>query len=569
MAYIVDGPCSTCHYCFHTCPVKAIRFVGTQYAIDPEKCTDCGACEKICPAGVIHNPEKDVVPQPHEPEELHTDVVVLGGGGSGLIAAVRYKLLTGKDVVVLEKAKRPGGNTNLGHGFITRYSKKHAEAGIPDEREKAIQSILSGGDGNELSESLFRKALNAQTEFLDWLFTLGGLDEKMTLVDLRERGGGMGPFPHTPAFLDFPNRTKNVKSTDHSMGPGWMGSWVIDKMLEQCEKLSIPVLCEHRAKKLVMDEQGAFQAVIADNPGGEVTVYAKACLIATGGFARNKEVMQKLLPEFYEGVPVHSFTVASNTGDAISMAEEIGAKMDFEHVKIPMFGPVHHPFSHAVMQLSSEPEGILVDLDGKRFMNEDRRPDMERRSPLEDVRDKVAYVIFDSKIRDKMGADLLERTAHDKSLAANMAHWSEELEYETTLDTPVKKADTIEELAKLAGIDPDGLAAQIERYNGYCEKGADEELGKQPQFLMPIEQAPFYAVYQMRFNEGAEGGIVNDDELRVVKEDGSVFEGLYIAGDPCRGLLKKTDEGGKFGEMPWAVASGYMVAENLAKYTGE
>ena len=50
-----------------------------------------------------------------------------------------------------------------------------------------------------------------------------------------------------------------------------------------------------------------------------------------------------------------------------------------------------------------------------------------------------------------------------------------------------------------------------------------------------MAKGPFYAVLLMRFNEGAEGGLVNDDNLRLVKQDGTPFSGIYVAGDCCRG----------------------------------
>jgi predicted oxidoreductase len=82
-----------------------------------------------------------------------------------------------------------------------------------------------------------------------------------------------------------------------------------------------------------------------------------------------------------------------------------------------------------------------------------------------------------------------------------------------------------------------------------------------------VKEGPFYAVLMLRFNEGSEGGLVNDDDLRLVKEDGTPFHGIFVAGDTCRGVLKQDDEGGKFGEMPWAMASGYLVAQSMADYT--
>ena len=106
MAYKIGPDCSTCHSCFWECPVHAIQFVGNEYAIDPEKCISCGKCAKVCPTNRIYDPQKREIPVLHARRELTADAVVLGAGGSGLVAAVRFAELTGKKVIVLEKAKQ-------------------------------------------------------------------------------------------------------------------------------------------------------------------------------------------------------------------------------------------------------------------------------------------------------------------------------------------------------------------------------------------------------------------------------------------------------------------------------
>ena len=108
---------------------------------------------------------------------------------------------------------------------------------------------------------------------------------------------------------------------------------------------------------------------------------------------------------------------------------------------------------------------------------------------------------------------------------------------------------------------------QVRQYNEACHAGRDDQFGKEAPFLRPVEQGPFYALFLLRFNEGAEGGLVNDDSLRVLDTQGRPFPGLYAAGDCCRGLLKEEDEGGKFGEMGWAMASGFLAAQEMADYT--
>ena len=562
MSYVIGPDCSTCHSCFWECPVHAIRFVGNEYAIDPEKCISCGRCARVCPTNRIYNPEVKTVPVLHPREEITTDAVVLGAGGSGLVAAVRYAQLTGKQVVVLEKAKQIGGSTNLGHAFVCRYTKFHEAAGMPDEREQAIDAICADAQPG-YSRKLLSRAMYGLDEMFNWLCTFGGCEEEFKLIDRRGLPQ-MGPFPNMPGLIGPRKRIRNLKSTDESMGPGWAGTFVLDKMMEQAEKLGIQVLTEHRAVHLLADNNGTFSGVIANDPGGELIVHAKVCLIATGGFSRNRELMNKLRPSFYSGYPVHSFAAASNTGDAIAMAQELGAQLDLATVKIPMFSPTHHPYTLSLVWLSNDPHMLMVNKDGKRFMNEAAPP--SQTGTLEGQPEMYGYAIFDAPTADAMGQALVDRTANADN-AQDMVHWKEDLEYECTLDQAAKKADTLEELAQLIHMDPDVLTATVAEYNAGCASGNDA-MDKPAPFLSPVQSSPFYALFQGRFNEGAVGGVLYDDHLRMIQADGSPFYGIYLAGDCCRGVLKRNDERSKFGEMPWAMASGWLAAQEMADYWG-
>ena len=372
MAYVIGPDCSTCHYCFYECPAGAVRFVGNEYAIDPEKCVSCGRCAKVCPTGRITREGERVVPALHPLTELRADAVILGAGGSGLVAAVRYAELTGKRVVVLEKAQKPGGSTNLGHAFVTRYTKFHRAAGMPDERDQAIEAIAADAQPGYPRE-LLRRAMYGLDDMFDWLTGFGGAEEEFELIDRRGLPQ-MGPFPNMPGLLGPRARTRNVKSTDESMGPGWAGTFVVEKMLAQTERLGITVLTGVRADHIVTGPDGAFRAVAAHDDGGDVCVYAEVCLVATGGFSRNKALMDRVRPSFYAGFPVHTFAAASNTGDAIAMAEELGAMIDLDTVKIPMFSPTHHPFTLSLVWLSNDPRMIMVNRDGRRYYNEASMP---------------------------------------------------------------------------------------------------------------------------------------------------------------------------------------------------
>lgn len=568
MAYVISKHCSTCHYCFNECPVHAIRFVGREYAIDQEKCIGCGKCEKVCPAGVIINTDAPK-PEPHARITLECDAVIVGGGGAGLIAAARYAELTGKKAIVLEKSRKTGGNTTLGHNFVLRNSKAHREAGIPDHRDEHVDRLYQAS-GCTLNYELLKKATYAVSDAFDWMYDNSDLRDHVELVRFEDCNQGFQDFMGwgAEAYFDFPDRTQNKKSTDHSMGPGWMGTFVVEFALKRAQEAGVTVLTEHAAKKLIVDENGAFQAVLAQDPGGETLVKAKCCLLSSGGFACGKEVMDRALPAFNEGVPTHTFTMASNTGDAIGMVEEIGGDIDLEHVKIPLFGPTHHPYHYSNVCIAREPACVQINRNGVRFCDESSHDSVNRYGPLEDQPDKVAYGIVDITLAEEIAENNIRMAENEPGLKACMLPWREQLEEECAdFDVAAYKADTLEELADQMGVDRDAFVSQMQRYNEDCEKGVDTQFGKPAFFMKPIQNPPFYALYLTRFNEGAEGGLVNDTNLRVLRPDGTPFTGLYTAGDTCRGLLKENDQGGKFGEMGWAVASGYLAGQEMADFT--
>ena len=431
---------------------------------------------------------------------------------------------------------------------------------MTDERAEAVEAIASDAQPGYPKE-LLRRAMYGLDDMFDWLTGFGGTEDFFELTDRRGLPQ-MGPFPHMPGLLGPKKRILNVKSTDESMGPGWAGTFIVQKMMEQTERLGITILTGTRADHIITDDQGRFRAVIAHDEGGDICVRGAVCLVASGGFSRNRELMARIRPSFYEDFPVHSFAAASNTGDAIAIAEELGAMVDLDTVKIPMFSPTHHPFTLSLVWLSNDPRMLMVNKNGARFFNEASMPGQT--GALESQPGHFGWAIFDTPTAEVMSISLIERGSHT-TVADAMYSWKQDLEYECTLDLAAKKADTVEALAEKLGIAPDVLRRTVTEYNQGCKTGADA-FGKPPQFLSPCETGPFYALFQGRFNEGAVGGVVTDDRLRMLRADGTPFSGIYMAGDCCRGVLKKNDERSKFGEMPWAMASGWLAAQEMADH---
>ena len=83
-------------------------------------------------------------------------------------------------------------------------------------------------------------------------------------------------------------------------------------------------------------------------------MHAKATLVCAGSYSRNKEIMNKMQPIFYQNEgkePVRMYACATCTGDGITMCEEIGANIDYVNKRAAMFGPMHHPFSYGVLSM--------------------------------------------------------------------------------------------------------------------------------------------------------------------------------------------------------------------------
>ena len=287
MAFKIADRCVCCHYCATNCPVEAIHFQGSQYRIDPEKCISCGLCQSLCPQSIIIDEAAEVLPPiAHEKEYADCDLCVLGAGGGGLVAAVRFAQLTGKKVLVLEKAKKAGGSTNFAHNWFTGYMSWHQEAGLPDNSDKFLAYCIREAQG-KLPDSLVEKVFRNTGVFFQWLVDWDEQEARECFAIGRGPMGAIG--------IDYPERRfENLKCHDPAIGPGWAGTYLIRKMLQVCEKLGVEVRTEHEAVRLLTDDTGRVTGVLAKNPGGELEVRAGAVVLATGGFSGNDEKLKKL-----------------------------------------------------------------------------------------------------------------------------------------------------------------------------------------------------------------------------------------------------------------------------------
>ena len=582
MAYKINARCVCCHSCATNCPVEAISFKGSQYWIDPEKCISCGTCAPLCPQSIIIDEDAPLQePVPHEKVNLECDLCVLGAGGSGLVSAIRFAKNTGKKVIVLEKAKKCGGSTTFAHNWFTGYNRWHEEAGVPDQTEKLLQYCIREAQGC-LPDSLVEKVLKNTGRFFEWLVDF---DEKEARECFAIGRGPMGAIG-----IDYPDRKfENLNCHDPAIGPGWAGTYLIRKMLQVAPQYGVDIYTETEAVELLTDESGKLSGVLARDPGGEVEVKAKAVVLATGGFSGDDEKLKMFDPDFFDGgYPVHRFSPITCSGDGMLLSKPLGAWCNMKKTKLNKFGPVHHPYtaSGCGMVGFGTP---MVDFRGN--LLEAPMGPMGDTSLLDSLPEHAVWYIVDEATVEKNLRSSVERPREGNK---NMTYqdYRAEIEFELRSEGPAYRADTLAGLAEKLGMDPAVLEASIDAHNESLKKPKapmmpfavkddeagnpsfkNEDVDKQddgpglppPPPASPIVEGPFYAFLGQRFAEGAFGGIMTNEDVEVIREDGTVIPGLYAVGDAAstwytRGIL------GPLTELTWAVNSGYFAADSVEKY---
>jgi hypothetical protein len=270
------------------------------------------------------------------------------------------------------------------------------------------------------------------------------------------------------------------------------------------------------------DDPLRVRAVLVQHRGVDVEVEADHVVLATGGFANDKELFEEL-----EGVPLVSAAHPTATGDGLIMARELGAGLQgVEGKYLPAFGGLPHPTTPGrvlwedrpiVASQERPPWEIYVDRAGRRWVKEDEPSIDAKERALAELPDLTFFFVFDDVAVDASVPMVVNWTPADVRAKANVR-------------AGVYAADTLAELAAVAGIDEAGLLATVERYNEFVAAGSDPEFGRE-YLPAPIAQPPFYAMRNHGIALISFAGLDCDSELRVRREDGASFVNLYGIGE--------------------------------------
>ena len=476
---------------------------------------------------------------------LSCDVAIVGGGGSGLSAAVRAAQ-NGAKVILIEKMDTLGGNSVFAGGLLATGSRFHKEAGLPDKTEDYIKTNLEK-HGYTQNTNLVRRYISNSGRFYEWVAGMGFDTNNTrylfdTVVLTKER-------TH-PGYLNHP-----------AYGPGITGSIVLDVLKQQLAPLGVECLMETKVTEF-LTENGTVNGLLAQGQKETYRISAKAVILSSGGFGCNMEMLQRFLPEYFGSDNYFShYCLLSTTGDGIAMAEKLGAEIG-KDVCVGMEAMCHIPGAYTIQLVSHCPEGVVINGDGKRFIAEDQCA--KGLAAMDRQKDGIGYYLF----RESRIKEVFESSQKRTNFGDRVPEWDEfaqDLQNELA-DGKVLRAETPEDLAKMLDCSPEVLKATLANYEAFCKKGHDDEFYKAPEHLISLGEGPIYAAKLYRKFDVTMGGVTINENLQVIRPDGTVIPGLYATGDVASGWMGK-DYGPLFSSFSWAMNSGYLAGEEAAAFS--
>ncbi|MCR5784448.1 MAG: FAD-dependent oxidoreductase [Eubacterium sp.] len=492
------------------------------------------------------------------------DVAVIGGGGSGLVAAVRAAQLGGKKVVILEKSGRTGGGMVMASTMRTFRSKWQEEKNLPDVTDMYLRKVMQDTYWR-LDPELVGNAILATGKFFDWFLDLAGKEagEKFRIgrYVFDDENGPLGP---------------------QMGGPGGVtggGRFFMDTLREKCKDYGVDILLKHRVKDAEYKD-GKISAVIADSPSGEVKVLCDSAIVACGSWINNDEIMKEICPQFLnakKSIGPSAHMNPNYTGDGFSITKKANVKYDKSNYTLRMMGPM--VMSKYVMppNMGDSPFSIAVNKSSKRYACEPTQPRMgifDSGLVMMEQPDGAVYIIFDKNTIEAQIKDAKENPKKEDDniftpppLPETLVEAIEDMDNAAQNEADIYKADTIEKLAEEIGLDAFILSETISEYNAGCEAGFDKKCFKESKYLVPINEGPFYAIKAKLGTDGAFGGVLVNPNMLAYREDGSIVDNLYVTGDFASGRF--VNMGGVkvqvLNDMSWALAGGFIAGSDVCK----
>jgi len=444
-----------------------------------------------------------------------SDVIIVGGGGAGLAAAIMARK-AGATCMVVEADTKLGGATWLCSGVMyASATSVQKAAGIENDTPDAMFHYIMTLAGWEADPLIFRILSDNSGPALEWLISLG--------VE----------FP--PEYLVH----SGVETVPRGHACPGAGMGIADPLINAAGACGAEHAFGTRVDKLLI-EDGRVVGISAD--GTEIR--AGAVIITTGGFGNNPEMLKRLYPT---AASHGDWTYAVHMdapfilGDGITLGESVGAEIVGHDTGLLNPTSGLGKFIEAFLP----PWIMLVNNNGMRFMNESA-PYAVSGYLINAQSDRHAYAIFDEYTLETASLDM--RFADPYNTGVAMPTWEHDLLRKSIDNGKILKADTIKELANKLEIDEETLISSIQHYNDDCDQGRDSRFFKKMDPYFPLRKPPFYAREVRASVIGQTGAGLNiNGSAQVLDAHGNVIPGLYAAGEVLGCAVGKRYSGGGMG----------------------
>jgi fumarate reductase flavoprotein subunit len=472
-------------------------------------------------------------------QSLSTQIVIIGGGGAGLTAAV-VAAEKGANVILVEKERNLGGNSSLAEGLLAAESPAQKRLNI-DAKKEEIFKIAMDYAHYKLDGRLVRAFIDKSGDTIRWLEEKGFL------------------FDWIPNY--YPNQ--RIPTWHYIRGRGIK---LIKFLTEECENLGVTIIRKARVNKLLISGDGKLNGVIVNTADSEIKISAKSAIIATGGYGGNKKLLKKYSPFYndnwiYRGI--------KNQGDGLLMSLEAGAATEGLGI-LQLSGHAAPKFSEYINAIVEQPNTIWVNNRGSRFIDEAAGLNhFESVNAVIRQPSSVCYTILDEQIKqDYIENGIIKGLGQIVRPGAKILNLGEEL-----LNSAKKAGEWItisnswDDIARWIGTEPEHLKTTIDEYNSFCDEKYDRIFAKDSRYLDALKTPPYYAIKCYPSFLSTIGGIKINHNMEVLDKKSNPIPGLYAAGSDTGGWETDTYNavlsGTTFG---YAINSGRIAGENATAF---
>jgi fumarate reductase flavoprotein subunit len=443
-------------------------------------------------------------------------VLVVGAGACGMTAALAAADI-GADVMVLERDAAPSGTTSMAQGFIcAAATKAQREKGVQDTAESMFEDIIKKTRG-ETDHQLARTVARECGPTIDWLMDRHKFPFDVELAWRNDFGHSV------PRLHGLPSRT---------------GGELLGRLVHSAEDAGATLTTNAHVVDVYADSDDRVRGVGIERPDGtRETLGCDALVLATCGFGANREMIRRYIPDMGESP---YFGHEGDDGAGIQWGIDLGAATA-DMAAFQGYGALSIESGVLVNYNIIMEGGIQVNARGERFSNELFDISGQSKQVLAQP-NGLAWVIYDDKLRQ------------------SALRWPEY--QQLTKLGMVKTAPDVPALAKAIGIPADALAKTVRDCIAFAAGDGEDEFGRDFRKNPALSsEGPYFAAKVTGALFHTQGGLVVDEQARVLRPDGSAMPNLFAGGGTARSISGP----GVWGYLP---AAGLCMAVTLGRLAG-